>query len=82
MELTLVHALILTDYEATLPAQSFEALLVEDYPLHRVYNKATGEVIFEEYPFEGNPFEKISIIQKTLQVAHIPFSWSQEVVVS
>lgn len=64
MDYKLVHALVITPFEATLPAQSFDELLLEDYPTHLIYNPANGKQILLENSIDSNPLEKISFLQK------------------
>lgn len=81
MDAYFVHALVLTDYEATLPAQSFEALLNEDYPTHLVYDSISGQELFHETPVEGNPLEKIALISKAFTICGIQLHWEHKVII-
>lgn len=61
---TFIHALVLTPYEATLPAQTIEDLLREDYPRHVIYNKQTGEEILSGFSYENSFSEQLAVADK------------------
>ena len=71
----LVHALVLTPFEEALPAQTFDELLQEDYPLHFVYSADTGKEILLENSYENNPMEKISFLQKFVDSTNNSICW-------
>lgn len=79
MDAYLVHALVISPFESTLQAQTFDELMQEDYSIHKVYNAETQEVIFTEVAFEGNPIEKVALIQRTLEVFGITTHWKKVV---
>lgn len=62
--ITFTHALVLTPYEATLPAQTIEDLLCEDYPRHVIYNDQTGEEILSGFSYENSFIEQLAVANK------------------
>ena len=82
MTIELVHALVLTPFEAALSAHTFEELLAEDYPIHLVYCPTSGKQIFFENPIDGNPMEKISLLQNFANSTGIQLNWRKQILVS
>lgn len=66
--LNLVHALVLTPYEATLPAQSIEELLQQDYPRHIIYDEATGKEILSGFSYENSFVEQLAVVSNLLEL--------------
>lgn len=79
MDAYFTHALVLSDFERFLPAQTYEELLNEDYPLHVIYNTTTGEEIFQSSPIDSNPLEVIGLIQSAFSSCGIAVHWEHKV---
>ena len=79
MEITVIHVLTLTPYEASLPVQSFEELLEQDYPMHSLeFPKTKGKMNLGN-PCEDNPFAAIDTIQQFAAAAGLVLHWEQRV---
>lgn len=63
----LVHALVLTPFEASLPAQTWEEIAATDYPIHALYCEESRNLLFHSDGLKFDCAEEISKIIKTIE---------------
>lgn len=63
----LVHALVLTPFEASLPAQTWEEIAATDYPIHALYCEESNRLLFHSDGLKFDYAEEISKIIKTIE---------------
>lgn len=81
MELNLIHALILTQFESTLTNLDFDTLVAQDYTVHGIYCKETKSLIYHSEPQNFNGYEEVIKIQQTLQNLPILVNWGVAIVI-
>lgn len=67
MEYHLIHALVLTPFESSLPAQTWEELVTMDYPIHALYCKESRRLLFHSDGLKNNCANEISKILQTIE---------------
>ena len=63
----LVHALVLTPFEASLPAQTWEEIAATDYPIHALYCEESRNLLFHSDGLKFDCAEEISKIIKIIE---------------
>lgn len=81
MELTLTHALVLTQFESSLTPCEWSILIEQDYPIHVLYCSNTGAILFHSDNQKSNCDEEISKIQQTLKLCGIAVTEEKRVVI-
>lgn len=79
MDLTVVHVLSLTPFEAALPARTYQELLTKDYPIHSFYFPKTGKTLELGFAYKSNFQEKMQFINDFAAAAGIKLKWENEV---
>ena len=67
MEYHLIHALVLTPFESSLPAQTWEEIAETDYPIHALYCEESAPLLFHSDGLKNNCADEISKIIKTIE---------------
>lgn len=67
MEYHLIHALVLTPFESSLPAQTWEEIAETDYPIHALYCEESARLLFHSDGLKNNCADEISKIIKTIE---------------
>ena len=70
MEYHLIHALVLTPFESSLPAKTWEEIAATDYPIHALYCKESRRILFHSDGLKNNCAEEIAKIQQTLELTN------------
>lgn len=81
MELHLTHALILTQFEASLSPHEFETVCEQDYTVHAIYCQETKSLIYHSEPRKFNGFEEITVIKKVLANLPISVLWNKQILI-
>ena len=77
----LVHALVLTPFEASLPAQTWEEIAATDYPIHALYCEELGALLFHSDNQKNDCTEIISFLKETFKILSIPAEWENKIII-
>ena len=80
-ELLLTHALVLTQFEASLTPCEWSILVEQDYPIHFLYCTDTGAILLHADNQTLDCAEEISKIQQTLVLCGIPAKEERRIVI-
>ena len=81
MELHLIHALVLTQFESSLAPLDWALLEQEDYPLHALYCLESRALLFHSDNQKSDCANEISKIIKTLEICGIPVVYGQQIII-
>ena len=70
----LVHALILTPFEALLTPLEWNTVAAQDYPMHVLYCKELNRVLFHSDPIKNDCMKQISEIYSLLEKFAIDYT--------
>lgn len=72
MKYHFIHALVITQFESTLTSNDWETLSAQDYPIHALYNKELGALLFHSDNQKNDCTEMISFLKQTFEILGIP----------
>ena len=81
MKYHFIHALVLTPFEASLTPLNWETLSAQDYPLHALYCKESGALLFHSDNQKNDCVKEISKIFNLLEKLNIQFSQEQQILI-
>lgn len=80
-ELHLTHALVLTQFEASLTEREWSVVSAQDYPIHALYCAESRNLLFLSDNQKSDCTEEISKIIKTLENCNIQFFLCKQIII-
>ena len=81
MDLTFIHALVITPFEASLVPNNWNAVIREDFPIHVLYCQETDEVLFHSSNQKHDCKAEITRLCALAQKLGIKIALTQKVIV-
>lgn len=81
MKYHFIHALVVTPFESSLTSLDWETLSAQDYPVHALYCKELGALLFHSDNQNSECTEMISFLQETFKILNIPAEWEKQIIV-
>lgn len=81
MQRNLVHALVITPFEASLVPNNWNAVIREDFPIHVLYCQETEELLFHSSNQKHDCETEITRLCALAQKLGIDITLTQEVIV-
>ena len=81
MKYHFIHALVVTPFESSLTPLDWEALSAQDYPLHALYCKESGALLFHSDNQKNDCANMISFLKETLKILSIPAEWENKIII-
>lgn len=81
MKYHFIHALVVTQFEASLTPLDWETLSAQDYPLHALYCKEENCLIFLSDNQKNDCTNMISFLNETFKILSIPAEWENKIIV-
>ena len=81
MKYHFIHALVVTQFESSLTPLDWETLSAQDYPLHVLYCKELGALLFHSDNQKNDCSNMISFLKETLKILSIPAEWENKIII-
>ena len=81
MKYHFIHALVITQFESTLTSNDWETLSAQDYPIHALYSKELGALLFHSDNQKNDCTNMISFLKQTFEILGIPAEFEQQVII-
>lgn len=81
MKYHFIRAIILTPFESSLAPLDWEILDAQDYPIHVLYCKTTGAILFHSSNQKSDCAKEISKIYNLLEKLNISVEESKQIIV-
>ena len=81
MKYHFIHALVLTPFEASLTPLDWEVLAAQDYPIHALYCKELGALLFLSDNQKNDCSNLLSFLQETFKILNVPAEWEKQIII-
>lgn len=81
MKYHFIHALVITQFESTLTSNDWKTLSAQDYPIHALYNKELGALLFYSDSQKNDCTNMISFLKQTFEILGIPAEFEQQIII-